>query len=316
LLIDSHLHINYNKLSLNDIIKYLDKEKIDLCWLLTWEEINPGYWDYKHLPVEAAYKAYQKYPSRIIPFYAPDPHQKQANELLASWFLKGIRGCGELKATLNWKSTEIESLLKVVSKYKMPLVFHMEESRYYDIPYSNAIFDKVLFYGLRTEKTIYKAPKYILQLLVNNYSPLKNRSKSGFFPGYMLDFASLESTLKDYPNINFVAHGLMFWKFLSADADKFVGDLPKGPMNGEGLIWRLLREYPNLYADISGPSGINAMTRDPQTTKLFLSTFEDKILYATDNFMKGQREFINSLNLAKTTCSKIYGENACKIMCL
>jgi predicted TIM-barrel fold metal-dependent hydrolase len=42
--------------------------------------------------------------------------------------------------------------------------------------------------------------------------------------------------------------------------------------------------------------------------------FEDKILYGTDNVMEEQREFLNSLSLPKGTYSKIYGENACRLI--
>lgn len=314
--VDSHLHVNFNRMSLTAIIKYLDKGRIDACWLLTWEEVNPGHWKYEHLPIEGVYAAYLKYPSRVIPFYAPDPHKTQASVQLESWSQKGIRGCGELKATLNWNCDEMSSLLRTVAKLKLPVVFHMEESRHYDIPYSDAIFDKLMFYGLNTERKIYKIPRQILTLLVNNYAPLKKRSKSYFFPGYMLDFGSLESSLIEYPNINFVAHGLMFWKYISADATNFSDLLPKGPVKGEGIIWRLLRAYPNLYADLSGPSGLNALARDPQNAKSFLSIFENKILYGTDNFMIQQRSFLDSLKLSKSMYNKIYGENACKLICL
>jgi predicted TIM-barrel fold metal-dependent hydrolase len=311
--VDSHLHVNHNGMSTRDIIKYLDKNRIDLCWLLTWEEIDPGLWYYKHLPIEAVYNAYLKYPSRVIPFYAPDPHKKQAPSQLENWYHKGIRGCGELKATLNWNSDEIRPLLKTVAKLKLPLVFHMEESRSYNIPYSDAIYDKMMFYGLRTKRRIYQIPRYFLRLLVNNYTPLKNRNKLYFFPGYMLDFASLESTLKEYPNVNFVAHGIMFWKYISNDVNNYYEDLPKGPIRGEGIIWRLLSEYPNLYADLSAQSGLNALTRDPQNAKKFLSLFENKILYGTDNLINGQKGFLDSLGLTKSTYDKIYGDNAFKI---
>lgn len=38
-MVDSHMHVNFNGLSTKDIIKYLNHEKIDICWLLTWEEV-------------------------------------------------------------------------------------------------------------------------------------------------------------------------------------------------------------------------------------------------------------------------------------
>jgi len=312
--VDSHIHVNLGGMSLKDIIRYLDKEKIDLCWLLSWEEINPGHWEYKHLTIESVYEAYLKYPLRLIPFYAPDPHKKQASAELNDWYQRGIRGCGELKATLNWNSIEINTLLKTIEKLRLPLVFHMEESRYYEIPYTEAIFDKIIFYGLRTKRKIYQIPKYFLRLLVNNYAPIRSKGRSYYFPGYMLDFASLESSLIEYPNINFVAHGLMFWKYISSAHNENYESLPKGPINGEGVIWRLLRQYPNLYADLSGPSGINALTRDPQNAKTFLSQFQSKILYGTDNCMNGQRSFIDSLNLSEEAYKNIYGLNANKLV--
>jgi uncharacterized protein len=312
--IDSHLHANYNGLSLKDIIKYLDQQRIDACWLLTWEEVNPGHWEYTHLSVETVYQAYLEYPTRIIPFYAPDPHKELASSELENWCQKGIRGCGELKATLNWNSIEVKSILKTVAKLSLPIVFHMEESRHYEIPCSDAIFDKVLFYGLRTKRRIYQIPRYFLKVLSDKYTPLKNRAKDYYFPGYMLDFASLEASLKEYPSINFVGHGLMFWKYLAADGHNSDNALPRGPINGEGIIWRLLRENPNLYADVSGLSGLNALTRDPQNARKFLSLFEDKILFGTDNFLRGQKAFLDSLKLNKSTYNRIYGVNAGRIM--
>ena len=313
-LIDSHLHINLKGFSLPKIIKYLDKEHIDCCWLLSWEEINHGPWDYKHLPVEDIYEAYLKYPSRIIPFYAPDPHRNDAITQLQNWHKKGIRGCGELKATLRWDSDRIRAILETAGGLRMPIVFHMEGSGFRDIPYSNALYDRLLFDGLRTKNIIYSIPQQILKVMVNVFSPLRNRNKSYFFPGYMLDFAALEVGLRDYPNVNFIAHGQMFWKYISADALSSEEQYPQGSIKGEGLIWRLLREYPNLYADTSGESGHVGLTRDSSTTKRFLSMFGDKIIYGTDNVLKEQKDFLRSLTLDNGTYKKIFGENAEKLL--
>lgn len=45
---------------------------------------------------------------------------------------------------------------------------------------------------------------------------------------------------------------------------------------------KLLREHENLFADISATSGLNALCRDKEYTKRFLTEFSDKILYGTD----------------------------------
>jgi len=47
----------------------------------------------------------------------------------------------------------------------------------------------------------------------------------------------------------------------------------------------LLRNYPNLYADLSpatGGSGFNAIRRDPDFGYAFLEEFQDRLLFATD----------------------------------
>jgi predicted TIM-barrel fold metal-dependent hydrolase len=312
--IDAHFHIRLNRFSVNDIIRYLNRDKFDCCWLLTWEEIGPGLWPYQHLSIEEVHEAYLQHPSRIIPFYAPDPHRGDAAVQLEYWYKKGIKGCGELKATLNWNSDDVKSLLQTAQRLKLPVIFHMQESKHVSIPYSDAIYDRIIFYGTKTDRKIFRVPRKLLQTLVNRFTPLKHRVKSYNFPGYMLDFASLETTLRDYPDLKLVAHGPMFWKYISNDASEQIGEYPVGKINGEGIVWRLLRDYPNLYADISGGSGLNAISRDLKNAKRFLTIFEDKILYGTDNLMKNQGELLNSLGLPKVIYNKIHGENAYRLL--
>ena len=45
---------------------------------------------------------------------------------------------------------------------------------------------------------------------------------------------------------------------------------------------KLLREYKNLWVDLSAGSGYCAMTRDIVYTKKFLNEFWDRILFGTD----------------------------------
>jgi len=295
MLVDAHMHVNFNHFAADDLVRYLDSNRIDCCWLLTWEEAHPGKWPYQHLSIEDVFDAYSKYPLRIIPMYAPDPTADDAAVKLDSWYRKGIRGCGELKTTLNWDSPKLRALLAAAAKLSVPVVFHMEEARSISTLRSSAIYDRLICAGI--------------QLAARTY-PLKNRLEHLTFPGYLLDCASLERALNDFRELNFVAHGPMFWKHISADAPLRREIQPTGPVTGEGMIWRLLREHPNLYADISATSGFNALARDPRNAKTFLSTFADRILYGTDNVIADQRGFLDSLGLSSRTYSRIYGENA------
>ncbi len=314
LTVDAHLHLNFNGINLKSLIKWLDKEKVDCCWLLSWEEIEPGYWPYKHLSIEDIWDAYTRYPSRIIPFYAPDPHKTDAVRQLEDLSAKGLRGCGELKATLSWDSAGIKSILQTAQRLRLPILFHMEEHECRNIPYSEAIYDKIIYYGLKTDNKIYRIPRKLIQMLVNKFHPLRKRTRSYIFPGYMLDFASLEMALRDYPGVNLIAHGPMFWNHISSNGLNCDEATGRCRAQNEGIIWRLLRNYPNLYADISGLSGFNALTRDTEIAKNFLSLFEDKILYGTDNLKLKQKNFLDSLGLSKSCYRKIFGDNACRIL--
>ncbi|MCS6829751.1 MAG: amidohydrolase family protein [Armatimonadota bacterium] len=93
----------------------------------------------------------------------------------------------------------------------------------------------------------------------------------------------LLNLLQQAPNTIIIGHGPGFWAQISADATP--ADLlsyPKGPIRDEGVVQKLLRDFPNLYADISAHSGFNALTRDPDYGARFLNEFQDKLLFGTD----------------------------------
>jgi predicted TIM-barrel fold metal-dependent hydrolase len=58
-------------------------------------------------------------------------------------------------------------------------------------------------------------------------------------------------------------------------------DYPKGKVK-EGRLPKLMREYGNLYCDISAGSGANALMRDKEYAARFLEEFADRVLYGCD----------------------------------
>ena len=48
------------------------------------------------------------------------------------------------------------------------------------------------------------------------------------------------------------------------------------------MIPKLMRQYPNLYVDLSAGSGYTAITRDLDYTQKFFAEFPDRILFGTD----------------------------------
>jgi predicted TIM-barrel fold metal-dependent hydrolase len=134
----------------------------------------------------------------------------------------------------------------------------------------------------------------------------------------------LEKMLKKHPKLKFIGHSQPFWAEMSADiTEEFRNRYPKGKVT-DGRIAKLLREYDNLYCDLSAGSGANAIMRDPEYAELFLNEFADRILYGCDiceavstfpykfsDFLENMRE---NGTLKEENYRKICRENAEKIL--
>lgn len=125
---------------------------------------------------------------------------------------------------------------------------------------------------------------------------------------------ALERTLKLCPDTIFLGHAPGFWAHISGD-DKYNQEAyPKGPVLPGGKVVTLMRECSNLYCDLSGGSGHNALSRDLQFTKQFLLEFQDRSLYGRDYFDNQHQELLNSLGLPEDVLEKIYCRNALRLV--
>ena len=99
---------------------------------------------------------------------------------------------------------------------------------------------------------------------------------------YNLGFERLHKMLEKYPATIFIGHAQTWW----ANIDKNHTDqkvlYPKGKVTAGGLTDRYLSDYPNMFADMSAGSGLNALTRDEEHTRGFLDRHQNKILYGSD----------------------------------
>jgi hypothetical protein len=94
----------------------------------------------------------------------------------------------------------------------------------------------------------------------------------------------LERALQQCPESIFVGHGPTFWAEISGEVPSDNrSSYPPGPVAPGGAVPRLMREYANLWADISAGSGHNALTRDPAFGVEFLDEFQDKLMFGTDS---------------------------------
>ena len=102
------------------------------------------------------------------------------------------------------------------------------------------------------------------------------------FGAYNHGFERFHRMLERYPRVTFIGHAQTWWANIDArHADQTVL-YPKGPVTPGGLTDRYLRDYPNMYADLSAGSGLNALTRDEAFTRDFLTRHQDKLLYGSD----------------------------------
>ncbi len=135
----------------------------------------------------------------------------------------------------------------------------------------------------------------------------------------------LESLLKQVPDTTVIGHAPGFWAEIGGDLkpeSKFI--YPEGPIEKEGSLPRLLRDYPNLYADISANSGFNAISRDKSFGVQFLSEFQDKVLFGTDVCFGDEegrmphlaylRSLLSDKLISREVFNKITGGNALKIL--
>jgi len=76
----------------------------------------------------------------------------------------------------------------------------------------------------------------------------------------------------------------------------------------------LLDKYPNLYADLSAGSGLNAQRRDPKHGSEFVHRFADRLLFARDYYGGELLDYLRSMNLPKDVSEKIFFRNAEKLV--
>ena len=133
----------------------------------------------------------------------------------------------------------------------------------------------------------------------------------------------IERMLKKHPDMKLIGHSPCFWNEISDEVVEVRNSYPTGKVK-EGRLPKLLREYGNLYCDLSAGSGANAMMRDPEFAAQFMEEFADRIFYATDvcattnTFQYTFNDFLNKMvadgMLSRENYEKIIRKNAENIL--
>jgi predicted TIM-barrel fold metal-dependent hydrolase len=87
--------------------------------------------------------------------------------------------------------------------------------------------------------------------------------------------------VEKFPRAKFIGHAQTWWGNIDRKHDQAVM-YPKGPVAPGGITDRLLSDYPNVYADTSAGSGLNALLRDEDHARAFLERHQDKLMFGSD----------------------------------
>jgi hypothetical protein len=116
------------------------------------------------------------------------------------------------------------------------------------------------------------------------------------------------------PETAFVGHGPGFWAHISAD-DLYGQELyPKGPVVRPGRVTEMMRRWENLWADLSAGSAWNALSRDTEHAKEFLTEFQDRLLFGRDSFDDRMMRFLEDLALPDDVMTKLRSGNALRLV--
>ncbi|OPZ93374.1 MAG: Amidohydrolase [candidate division TA06 bacterium ADurb.Bin417] len=282
--IDAHNHPDWHGHNLERFLANMDSFGIDQTWLLSWECPADEYSNGSYCPPPmgtdgpipfARCLAYaERAPGRFVLGYAPDPRRPEAIDRLAA-------------------AIEIYGV-RVYGELKLRMM--------YDNP------DALRLFRFCGEK---KVP-VIVHL---DYEIGENRNR---YPRpnwwYGGGIEAFERAIRKCPDTVFLGHGPGFWAHISKDGQHLVSYYPQGKVVREGEVTRLMRRYPNLYADLSAGSGRKALNRDPDHAVEFLLEFQERVLYARDCFDNGHQELLKSLKLPARTLAMILGGNARKLV--
>ena len=287
MIIDAHNHADWLWRTYDDVIANMDKNNIDVAWLLSCErpagEIFMPEMRAAHsfgaedadCPLERCIRYYEKSPERFILGFAPDPRRPNClNRLKAAMGFYNVRIVGEFKYRMMIDNYDAIELFRYAGENGMPVVLHLEEPIVHDYFLGNTIPRATYWYSGGID--------------------------------------ALERVLKLCPDTVFMGHAFSFWSY-------YLTDNPAYPDKSErkfvrGRVLDLLDKYKNLYCDISAGSGRTNLEKDLKFTKSFMTDYCDRIVYARDTFDNSHQELINSLGLDKEVLDRIYYKNALELV--
>jgi len=284
-IIDAHSHVSYYGHSIHDAVRNMDALGIERAWLLTWEgperEFVAGAErvlspNLVGMPFDDVVRAVDFYPDRFVPAWAVDPRRPDAiDRLRAAVDTVGVRVYGELKLRLMYDDLDMLAMFRACGELGLPVIFHLE----IELP-----------------------------------NPGGEQVGGGPRPyWYGGDFDVVERFVAKCPDTTFIGHAPGFWRHLSGDADRREM-YPRGPLVPGGRLEPLLDRFPNLWCDLSAPSALTALSRDPAHAREFIMRRQDRVLFGRDFWDDAHLHFLASLDLPHDVLVKVLSGNALRLV--
>ena len=282
MLIDAHNHPDWHGHDLKRFLDNMAEYHIDKTWILSWEapqdEFDP-YYNFVSVGNERG----------PIPFERGLAYYQQAPDQFVLGYAPDPR-----------RPDSIDRLQAAVEIYGVRLCGEIKLRMMYDD------WDALRMFRFCGEKGLPVTVHLDYELASGYKYPRPNWWYGGGIEAF-------ERAVRACPQTIFLGHAPGFWAHISNDEFFRQEYYPKGPVIPGGAVTRMLRTYPNLYADLSAGSGLNALKRDLAFTRDFLFEFQDRLLYARDNFNNDLQEFLKTLELPEDVWAKIAYQNAEKL---
>ena len=282
MIIDAHNHPDWHKHNLQRFLENMDQYNIDKTWLLSWEappdECDPTY-----------YRTCYVGPEGPISFANCLRYKQQAPDKFVLGYAPDPR-----------RPEAIDRLQAAIDIHGVRVCGELKLRMAYDNP------DALRLFRFCGERGLPVTVHIDYEFDTGRTYPRPNWWYGGGIEAF-------ERAVRACPDTVFIGHAPGFWAHVSDDGQFDQVMYPKGEVI-PGKAVEMLRRYPNLYADLSAGSGLNALQRDPAFAVDFLVEFQDRLLYARDNFDNRLQEFLSSLALPAEVLPKIHSDNALSLV--
>lgn len=286
MIIDAHNHIYYHGLNAEGVLTEMDQFGYDVTWLLTWY-LPPN----EH--IKNNYRVFN--PVNVRPdgthAGATLDDLSRACEKYPNRFIAGYCPC----------PTEGNAPAMFEAAVKMHNVRICGEWSY-----------RTVLDDPRSIELFYTAGELNTPVVLHIDTPYLNGVYQDDWYGGEID--TLQRALEKCSNTIFVGHAPGFWRHISGNEATDPEKYPSGCVTPNGRLFDLFENHPNLWADLSAGSGLNALKRQDDGGVHFLTTYQDRLLFGRDAPGNALQEYLNTLDLPEHILTKLYSENALRLV--